>query len=228
MKARDEGRKWLLPSEVETVLTAYGFEMPRSVLCGREDAAVAAAGEIGYPVVLKLVSRDVVHKSDVGGVRSDIRNDTELRESFGKITEAFARLKEQNASFQMDGVLVQEMVKGGKETIMGMTTDPSFGPVVMFGLGGVYVDVLKDVAFRVAPLTDTDALEMIHAIKGFPILDGARGERPVDLDRLSEHLQRMSQMILDLPEIKEMDINPLMVFEKGRPFKVLDARIAIQ
>jgi acyl-CoA synthetase (NDP forming) len=228
MKARAEGRKWLAPSEVEAVLSAYGFEMPRSVLCADAEKAVAAAGEIGYPVVLKLMSRDVVHKSDVGGVRSDIRNEAELRASFAHIAEAFAGLKAQNASYTLEGVLVQEMVKGGKETIMGMTTDPNFGPVIMFGLGGVYVEVLKDVAFRVAPLNDVDAMELVHAIKGFPILDGARGEPPVDLERLSEHLQRMSQMILDLPEIREMDINPLVVFEKGRPFKVLDARIAIQ
>jgi acyl-CoA synthetase (NDP forming) len=170
----------------------------------------------------------VLHKSDVGGVRPDIRNESEVRSAFSQITESFAGLKARNTSFAMDGVLVQEMVRGGKETILGMTTDPSFGPVIMFGLGGVYVEVLKDVAFRVAPLNDVDAMEIVHAIKGFPILNGARGEMPVDVEKLSEHLQRMSQMILDLPEIREMDINPLVVFEKGRPFKVLDARIAIQ
>ena len=227
LKARAEGRKWLLPREVETVLSAYGFEMPRSVLCTDADMAAAAAGDIGYPVVMKLVSSDIVHKSDVGGVKADIRNEAELRDSFSRITDAFAKLREQNPSYMMDGILVQEMVKEGKETIMGMTTDPNFGPVTMFGLGGVYVEVLKDVAFRVAPLTDVDAGEMIRSIRGFPILDGARGEKPVDLERLSEHIQRMSQMIMDLPEITEMDINPLMVFEKGRPFKVVDARIAI-
>ncbi len=228
MRARAEGRKWLSPPEVETLLSAYGFEMPRSALCGDAERAVAAANEIGYPVVLKLVSRDVLHKSDVGGVRPDIRNEAEVRAAFSQITESFAGLKAGNPSFAMDGVLVQEMVRGGKETILGMTTDQSFGPVIMFGLGGVYVEVLKDVAFRVAPLNDVDANEMVHAIKGFPILNGARGEKPVDIERLSEHLQRMSQMILDLPEIREMDINPLVVFEKGRQFKVLDARIAIQ
>jgi len=228
MKARAEGRKWLSPSEVESVLGAYGFGMPRSVLCTDTEKAVAAANELGYPVVLKLVSRDVLHKSDVGGVKADLRNEAEVRAAFGHITEAFAGLKAQNQSYSMEGVLVQEMVRGGKETILGMTTHPNFGPVIMFGLGGVYVEVLKDVAFRVAPLTDVDADEMVRAIKGFPILNGARGEPPVDLERLSEHLQRMSQMILDLPEIREMDINPLVVFEKGRPFWVLDARIAIQ
>ena len=144
-----------------------------------------------------------------------------------KINATVARLRSDNPSFQMEGLLVQEMVRDGKETIVGMTTDPSFGPVVMFGLGGVYVEVLKDVSFRVAPLTDADAAEMIHSIRGFPILKGARGEKPVDLEKLSECLQRMSQMILDLPEIKEMDINPLIAFEKGRPFKVVDARVAL-
>jgi acetyl coenzyme A synthetase (ADP forming)-like protein len=228
MKAKEQGRKWLSPTEVETVLSAYGFELPRSLLCRDEEAAVAAANSIGYPVVMKLVSGDVVHKSDVGGVRADIRTDAETRAAFAGITEAFGALRAQNPAYSMEGVLVQEMVRGGKETILGMTTDPIFGPVIMFGLGGVYVEVLKDIAFRVAPLTDVDAAEMIHAIKGFPILDGARGEKPVDVERLSEHLQRMSQLVLDLPEIREMDINPLVVFEKGRPSKVLDARIAIQ
>jgi len=228
MKAREQGRKWLSPSEVETVLSAYGFGMPRSVPCRDAGAAVAAAKTIGYPVVLKLVSADVLHKSDVGGVRADLRTDAEVRAAFDHIAGAFSALKEKNPSFSMEGVLVQEMVRGGKETILGMTTDLNFGPVIMFGLGGVYVEVLKDIAFRVAPLTDVDADEMIRSLKGFPILDGARGEKPVDLECLSEHLQRMSQMILDIPAIREMDINPLVVFEKGRPPKVLDARIAIQ
>ncbi len=228
MAARAEGRKWLTPPEVETVLSAYGFDMPRSALCRDAEAAVSAANSIGYPVVMKLVSADVVHKSDIGGVRADIRNDSEVRAAFSQIDEAFSAHKAANPSFGMEGVLVQEMVRGGKETILGMTTDPNFGPVVMFGLGGIYVEVLKDIAFRVAPLTDIDADEMIRSIKGFPMLDGARGEKPADLECLSEHLQRMSQMILDLSGIREMDINPFVVFEKGRQPKVLDARIAIQ
>jgi 4-hydroxybutyryl-CoA synthetase (ADP-forming) len=150
-----------------------------------------------------------------------------MKTAVARISATATRLRSENPSFRMEGLLVQEMVKDGKETILGMTTDPSFGPVVMFGLGGVYVEVLKDVSFRVAPLTDADANEMVRAIKGFPILNGARGEKPIDLEKLSECLQRMSQMILDLPEIKEMDINPLIVFEKGRPFKVVDARVAL-
>jgi acetyltransferase len=225
--AWEQGRKWLSSQEVGDLLSAYGFEMARSVLCQGEQDAIAAATEMGYPVVMKLVSPDVLHKSDVGGVQTDIRNDAEVKAAWSRINVIATRLKAENPSFRMEGLLVQEMVKEGKETIIGMTTDPSFGPVVMFGLGGVYVEVLKDVSFRVAPLTDADAMEMVRAIKGFPILNGARGERPVDLDKLSECLQRMSQMILDLPEIKEMDINPLIVFEKGRPFKVVDARVAL-
>jgi acyl-CoA synthetase (NDP forming) len=225
--AWEQGRKWLTSQEVGDLLTAYGFEMARSALCQSEEAATTAAREIGYPVVVKLASPDIVHKSDVGGVQADIRNDAEMKTAVARISATAARLKSENPSFRMEGLLVQEMVKDGKETILGMTTDPSFGPVVMFGLGGVYVEVLKDVSFRVAPLTDADAAEMIHSIKGLPILNGARGEKPVDLEKLSECLQRMSQMILDLPEIKEMDINPLIVFEKGRPFKVVDARVAL-
>jgi acetyl coenzyme A synthetase (ADP forming)-like protein len=225
--AKAAGRKWLSGSEVEGVLKAYGFEMPRSKLCRNAEEAIGAAAEIGYPVVMKMVSPDVLHKSDVGGVQSDIRNDNELQEAFEKMQTGFAKIRESNPSAKLEGVMVQEMVKAGRETIMGMTTDPNFGPVLMFGLGGVYVEVLKDVTIRVAPLTDADADEMIRSIKGFPILSGVRGEKPVDLEKLSEYLQRLSQMILDLSEIKEMDINPLAVFEKGKEFKVLDARIAI-
>ena len=225
--AWEQGRKWLTSQEVADLLAAYGFETARSAICPDMATAAVAAGEIGYPVVVKLASPDVIHKSEVGGVQADIRNEVELREAVNRINASAARLRSENPAFHMEGLLVQEMVKEGKETIIGMTTDPSFGPVIMFGLGGVYVEVLKDVSFRVAPLTDTDAMEMIRSIKGFPILNGARGEKPVDVDRLSECLQRMSQMILDLPEIKEMDINPLIAFEKGRPFKVVDARVAL-
>jgi len=225
--AWEQGRKWLNFQEVGDLLSAYGFEMARYTLCQDVAAATAAATEIGYPVVVKLASPDVIHKSEVGGVQADIRNESELKEAVAKINSSVARLRSENPAFRMEGLLVQEMVKDGKETIIGMTTDPSFGPVVMFGLGGIYVEVLKDVSFRVAPLTDADAGEMIRSIKGFPILNGARGEKPVDLEKLSECLQRMSQMILDLPEIKEMDINPLIGFEKGRPFKVVDARVAL-
>jgi len=225
--AKAAGRKWLTGSEVEGVLKAYGFEMPKSKMCRSGEEALGAAAELGYPVVMKMVSPDVLHKSDVGGVQADIRNDTELQEAFDRMTAGFAIIKEKSPNAVLEGIMVQEMVKAGKETILGMTMDPNFGPILVFGLGGVYVEVLKDISVRVAPITDTDAMEMVRAIKGFPILNGARGEKPVDLDKLSEYLQRLSQMILDLGEIKEMDINPLAVFEKGKEFKVLDARIAI-
>jgi acyl-CoA synthetase (NDP forming) len=225
--AKAAGRKWLTGPEVEGVLRAYGFEMPRSRLCTSVEEALGAAAELGYPVVMKLASQDVVHKSDVGGVQSDIRNDVELQEAFDRIIAGFNKFKEKSPAASMQGVVVQEMVKAGKETLLGMTTDPNFGPVMVFGLGGVYVEVLKDITVRVAPLTDTDAMEMVRSIRSFPILNGTRGEKPADLDKLAEYLQRMSQMILDLGDIKEMDINPLAVFEKGKEFKVLDARISI-
>ncbi|MEM4728531.1 MAG: acetate--CoA ligase family protein [Thermoplasmata archaeon] len=226
-RARNEGRKWLLSSEVEELLHAYGFSTPRSVVCKSEEELIRAASEIGYPLVMKLLSPDVIHKSDVGGVRPDLRSDNELREAYRMILASFEKFRESHPSAKMEGVILQEMVKDGKEVFMGVSSDPNFGPLIAFGLGGVYVEVLRDITLRVAPLTDQDAIEMIKGIKGFPILNGARGEKPVDIDKLSECLMLLSQMVSDIPEIVEMDINPLMAFEKGREFKVVDARVGI-
>ncbi len=225
--ARSGGRMWLSGQEVEALLRAYGFSTPRSAMCRSEEEILRAASEIGYPLVMKLASPDVVHKSDVGGVRQDLRSEEELLDAFRRIKASFSEFREKHAGARMEGVLVQEMVRGGKEVFMGMSTDPNFGQLIAFGLGGVYVEVLKDITLRVAPLTDLDAAEMVRSIRSYPILNGARGEKPVDIEKLSECLMRVSQMVLDLPEIKEMDINPLMAFERGREFKVVDARVAI-
>lgn len=218
-------RKQLTGFEVERVLTAYGFPYPKSGVAKTEGDAVKLANKMGYPVVLKIASSKILHKSDVGGVIIDIRNDTELKQGFNKI---LVSLQKHNRVKDIDGIQVQELIKGGKETILGVTTDPQFGPLIMFGLGGIYVEVLKDVSFRVHPLTDLDAKEMIRSIQGYKLLKGVRGEEPVDTDLIEEYLLRLSQLISDFPEIEQLDINPLLVFEKGKLCCVVDAKIILK
>ena len=175
------------------------------------EEAIAAAQKIGYPVVMKIVSPDILHKTDVGGVRLGIENDQQVEEAFFEIT---AQSQQYSPHAAILGVSVQEMVKGGKEVILGMSKDVQFGPLIMFGLGGIYVEVLKDVSFRIAPLSVEDADQMIREINAYPLLRGTRGEKPTDIAALSESLLRLSQLVTDNPEILELDINPLLVKAK--------------
>jgi acetyl coenzyme A synthetase (ADP forming)-like protein len=216
---------WLEPSEVQTVLAAYGLPTPPSEVARTAAEALRAASRIGYPVVLKLVSATITHKSDVGGVVLDLRGDADVRDAFETIA---ARLDERGLGDRMEGVLVQPMLKDGLEAIVGVTHDPSFGPLLMFGLGGVNVELLKDVAFRIQPLTDRDARELVRAVRGFPLLGGWRGSPPGDVDALEELLLRVSQLAGEHSEIVEMDLNPLKVLEPGRGCLVVDARIGVR
>jgi acetyltransferase len=224
-KVKESGRTQLTSYEVECVLSAYGFPYPKSGVVKSEKDVVKIAKKIGYPVVLKIASSKILHKSDVGGVIVDIRTDKELRTGYNNI---MASLKKHKKTMDIDGIQVQEMIKGGKETILGVTNDPQFGPLIMFGLGGIYVEVLKDVAFRVHPLTTIDAKEMVRSIQGYKMLKGVRGEKPVDLDQIEENLLKLSQLITDFPEIEQVDINPLLAFEKGKQCKVVDAKIVLK
>jgi acetyltransferase len=220
--ARNAGRTMLSAREVSEVLLAYGFPLAPSVLCGSAAEAIEAAHTLGYPVVLKAVSDAIVHKSDVGGVKLDVRNADEIARAFD---EVFTRLKSKDANLK---IAVQRMIAGGRETILGMTRDPQFGPVLMFGLGGIFVEVMKDVSMRIHPLTDLDARAMIETIKGYPLLAGARGEKPVDLAFLEESLLRLSQLVGDLEdELAELDVNPLIVTGDRKSSFVVDARIAL-
>ena len=185
---------------------------------------VAAAGEMGYPLVLKTVSQDIVHKTEAGAVKLDLRDESSLREAWGELTGI---LDGESREAREAGVLVQRMWTGGRETIVGMTMEPQFGPIVMFGLGGVYVEVQRDVAFRVQPVSTVDALEMIQSLRGFRILEGVRGEEGVDLHRLSEVIERVSQLVGDHPEIREMDINPFLAFPEGQASMAVDARFSV-
>jgi 4-hydroxybutyryl-CoA synthetase (ADP-forming) len=221
---RKQGRTNLLEEEGYEVLKAYGFPTPKSILGTTEEECVSTAKEIGYPVVMKIASQDIIHKSDAGGVRVGVKNDDELRAGFRTIIE---NAKKYKADAKIKGVLVQEMVKSAKETILGASQDPTFGPVIMFGLGGIYVEVLKDVVFRVAPIDEREAMNMVESIKTIKLLKGVRGEKPSDLKAIADSLQRLSQLVVDFPDIAEFDINPLLVLEEGKGARVVDARIIL-
>ena len=223
-KVKEEGRKNLLEEEGQEVLRAYGFPIPKSILAKKDKEAIQAAKKIGYPIVMKIVSPQIIHKSDAGGVKVGLKNLQEVRTAFKEIIK---NAKKYNKKAIIKGVLIQEMVKGGKETIIGSKLESGFGPVVMFGMGGIYVEVLKDVTFRLAPITDSEADEMISSIKTNKLLQGVRGEKPSDTKKLSECLQRISQLVSDFKEIKELDMNPVLVFEKGKGCKVVDVRIGL-
>ncbi len=224
-QVRNQGRNNLLEEEGYEVLRAYGFPTPKSILGATEEECVRAVKEIGYPVVMKIASPDIIHKSDAGGVKVGVKNDDELRAAFRSIMEG---AKKYRVDARIKGVLLQEMVEGAKETILGASQDPTFGPVIMFGLGGIYVEVLKDVVFRVAPIDDREAAGMVESIKTIKLLKGVRGEKPSDLKAIADSLQRLSQLVVDFPEIKEFDINPLLVLEEGRGARVVDARIILK
>jgi 4-hydroxybutyryl-CoA synthetase (ADP-forming) len=221
---RKNGRSNLLEEEGYEVLEAYGFPTPKSILCTTEQECMDAAKQISYPLVMKIVSPDIIHKSDAGGVKVGIKTDDELRNSFRTITENALKYK---SDAKIKGVLVQEMVKSAKETILGASQDPTFGPVIMFGLGGIYVEVLKDVVFRIVPIDEQEAINMVESIKTIKLLKGVRGEKSSDLKAISDSLQRLSQLVIDFPEIKEFDINPLLVLEEGKGARVVDARIIL-
>jgi acetyltransferase len=221
-RARAERRVELTPSEAVDLLRAYGFSVAPSRRAGTAAEAIAGAIEIGYPVVLKAVSKKFSHKSDVGGVRVDLRNADE-------VGRAFRDMKARLAGRDRDlGFTVQKMISGGREVILGMARDPNFGPLILFGLGGIFVEVLRDVAVRIHPLTDVDAREMVRKIKGYPLLAGARGEKAVDIGCIEEGLLRLSQLVSDLEaDLSELDINPFIVTDRCAGSFVVDARISL-
>ncbi len=221
--AKEEGRSRLREMEALALMESYGFDIVKTRLVSNLEDALEAAREIGYPVVLKAVHPKMVHKTEYGAVKLDIRNRGELRREYGAIKSRLA-----SKGIEAEGFMVQEYARGGKETIMGMKLDQKFGPMILFGLGGIYVEVLKDVVFRLTPMTDMDAARMIRGIRSYPILEGVRGESPSDVDALREYLQRLSQMVEYFHDISEVDINPFLVFEKGEGCKVVDARILLQ
>ncbi|HUH12347.1 MAG TPA: acetate--CoA ligase family protein [Longimicrobiales bacterium] len=220
--AAAEGREHLTGDEALAVLGAYGIPTVQRRLATTAADAVEAARAVGFPVVLKVASADVVHKSDVGGVRLDVRSAEEVEEGWHAI---MAAVRAAAPDAQVDGVAVEQYARGGRETIIGMSVDPAFGPLLMFGLGGIYVEVLKDVAFRVQPVSDVDARDMVRAIRGYRLLEGVRGEPPADVTFLEEMVQRISQLVGEHPEIAELDVNPLLALPGGGV--AVDARIRL-
>ena len=216
---------WLTPDEVTGLLAAWRVATPPIAFARSAADAASAAEKQGFPVAVKLASDTITHKSDVGGVRLDLRSAKEVAEAFAKIEE---KLQEIGRRGEMAGVTVQPMVREGIETIVGMTRDLSFGPLLLFGLGGVQVELLKDVVFRVHPLTDRDAAQMVRGIRGAKLLEGYRGAPPGDLAKLEETILRISQLAGEFPEIAEMDLNPLKVLPPGKGCVVLDARVMVR
>ena len=223
-KVKKEKRPNLLEEEGQEVLKAYGLPLPTSALAKDEAEAVKIANKIGYPVVMKIASPQIIHKSDAGGVKVNLTSDKEVKDAFKKIVK---NAKKYDKNAEIKGVLVVEMVKGGKEMIIGSKLEPGFGPVIMLGMGGIYVEVLKDVTFKLAPVTTREADDMISEIKTQKLLQGVRGEKPSDIAKLSECIQRLSQLVTDFKEIKELDMNPVLVMDKGKGCKILDVRIGL-
>jgi len=216
-------RTQLTEVEALEVAEAYGIPtIPHRLATSREEA-VSASEELGFPVVLKVLSPEVVHKTDAGGVQVDLRSPEEVGEAYDEILRSVSAA---HPDARIQGILVEKFEKGGREVIVGMSTDARFGPILMFGMGGIYVEALKDVAFRVHPVTPNDADDMIRAIRGFPILEGLRGEAGVDLQALAEVIQRVSQLVGDHDRILEMDLNPFLAMENGG--MALDARITLR
>jgi acetyltransferase len=220
----EEKREHLRETEVYEMLNAYGFSQPRSLLARTSEESVAAAKGIGYPVVMKIVSPQVIHKSDIGGVKINVNTEKEVENAFFDIT---SRVKHVMPMAHINGVMIQEMISGGKEVIIGITRDTQFGHMIMFGFGGIYVEVLKDVSFRIVPLSKEDAHEMIRETKVFPLLRGVRGEAEADIEAIENSLLILSQMALDFPQIIEAEINPLLVKKRGEGVVAIDARFAI-
>lgn len=220
-----EGRDQLTTLESIDVLDAYGIRACKYGLATDMEQAVEVANSIGYPVVMKITSKTITHKTDVGGVIVGIQSEEHLREEYEALIE---RLREKNILDGLEGVIVQEMVKGSREMVCGVATDPQYGPMMMFGLGGVFIEVLKDVIFRLAPLTDIDAEEMIKSVKSYELLKGARGTKPAQIDQIQESLLRLSQLVSDFGFIDELDINPLLISEKTGEGIAVDGRIKVR
>ncbi|GAI04232.1 unnamed protein product, partial [marine sediment metagenome] len=212
-------------TESKEILEAYGFITPGGSIATTAEQAANIAQQLGYPVVLKIWSPDILHKSDVGGVRVSLNNAREVMDAFDLM---MYRIPKKLPDADILGVLVEEMCKSGKEVILGMNRDPHFGPLMMFGMGGTMVEVLKDVSFYLAPLTAEEAKQMLINTKTYRILEGMRGEEGVNIDAIAEGLQRLSQLVTEFPQIQELDINPYIVGPEGTTPIAVDARMSVE
>jgi acyl-CoA synthetase (NDP forming) len=221
--ALDERRQNLLESEAKAICAEYDMPVPSFEVARNTKGALDAASRLGFPVVLKIVSKDIPHKTEAGGVLLNIQTPLDVEHGFPKLIE---NAKQYNSEAQIEGVLIQRMAPQGTEVIIGALTDPHFGQTMMFGLGGVFVEILKDVTFRIAPIEEHDGRQMIREINAYPILRGYRGKPPVDEETLVRMILRVSDLIMENPEINQMDLNPVMVYDKGA--SIVDARIVLR
>ncbi len=218
-KKLDTGQTVLTEFESKELLSGIGIPIPSQKIAKTKEETIAAAEEIGYPVVLKLMAEDVVHKSDTGAVKLNINSKEEVEQAFNDLMNIQAQSEKLISIQKMASEPITEL-------IIGMTTDAQFGPALMFGIGGILVELLEDVSFRIAPITEYDAKEMIHEIKGFPILDGYRGKPKADIDAIVETLLKISDLVVKNEEIFEMDLNPVFIYDKG--ISCVDARIILK
>lgn len=220
-KTRQQKRQLLEP-EAKEFIKAFGITGTRYRIVSSLANAVQAAAFLGYPVVLKIVSPDISHKTDVGGVKINIRDEEGVRTSYDEIVR---NVKKRQPDARIYGILIEEMAVPSTEVIIGGLRDPQFGPVVMFGLGGIFVEIFKDVSFRIAPVNEQEALDMIYDVKGAKVLRGFRGTGPLDIFALTQTILQVSNIMTSLEEIKEIDLNPILVYQKG--IKTVDARIVL-
>jgi acyl-CoA synthetase (NDP forming) len=220
---RKEGRSILTEFESKRILKQAGIPIVETKLAKTQKEAVSSSQKMGFPVALKIISPDVIHKSDSGGVKLSLNNVTEVKKAYDEILK---KVKKQSPNAIIHGVSVQKMVRPGTEVIIGTSKDPQFGPVIMFGLGGVFVELLKDVSFRVIPVERRDAQEMIEEIKGYPLLQGYRGKEPASISALVEIILKISKLIEETPEIKELELNPLFAYRNKAV--AVDARIILE
>jgi len=223
-RAKVEGREQLRRDEVFGMLKAWGFPVIGAKIFRTRDELAAAAKKLKYPVVIKLTADEVSHKSDVGGIKLNLRSEKELLQAFDEMAHNVSKLSPKLKEW---AVSVEPMVSGGREVVLGISSDPLFGRLIMVGMGGIYVEVLKDVAFRLAPVADAEAHQMVESLRGYPILKGIRGERPIHLETLYEQIERLSALAVACPEIRDMDINPVLFFPEREDCMVVDARMKI-
>jgi len=222
-KARSEGRVVLTEVESKELLKSAGIDVVDTRLATSKEEAISISQQLGFPVVLKIASPDIVHKSDDGGVKLGLNDANQVGEAYDQILGA---IRQKHPKARVQGVAVQKMARPGVEVIIGMSKDAQFGPVLMFGLGGILVEVLKDVSFRIVPLSRRDAAEMLREIKGYPLLEGYRGQEAVDISHLEELLIKVSDFVEKNPEIRELDLNPVFAYSDGAI--AVDARVILE
>jgi acyl-CoA synthetase (NDP forming) len=222
-KVKRASRTLLTELESKALLSEAGIPIVETKLAASKEEAIVISKRLGFPVALKIVSPDIAHKSDVGGVKLGLKTSKQVKEAYDEIISS---VQHQCPKAIIDGVSVQKMARPGTEVIIGMTKDAQFGPVLMFGLGGILVELLKDVSFRIVPLEREDAEEMIREIKGYPLLEGYRGSEPVDVSILEEILLKVSRFVDNNPEIKELDLNPIFAYKDGAV--AVDARVILE